>query len=412
VIASRADLGDALRVRAPDAGAGGRLRRGLVVAELALAMVLVASAGLLVRSVAALSAVNTGFAPDHLLTFQFRLPRAKYADSSSMAAFFEQTAAQVRAVPGVRAAALVMLTPMSGNWATTRYEVEGRPAAAPGQAPEAGINAATPGYFATMGIPVAAGRDFDARDRLGSPPVAIVSRELARRAWPGSSALGRRIRQAGDSVWRTVVGVVGDTKQLTLGEDVQPRIYFPLLQAPGAFCNVVARTAGDPLAAVAAVRAALWSVDPEQPVWSIASMDQLLARATWQTRFTTWLTGSFAALAVLLAAIGVYGVTAYAVVRRTREVGIRLAVGATPEQAVALLLREGFRLALVATALGVGSAFAATRLLRGELYGVGATDPVAFGAGVLVLAGAAMLATWLPARRAARVDPVVALRSE
>ena len=415
VVASRADLGDALRVRTPDAGAGGRsakLRSALVVAELALSMILIASAGLLIRSVAAMSAVKPGFEPDHLLTFQFRLPRAKYADSSSRAAFFAQAVERVRAVPGVRAAALVEMTPMTGNWDVTAYLVEGQPAPAPGRAPEAGLNAVTDGYFGTMGIPLLAGRDFDAGDRLGTRPVVIVSRELARRAWPGSSALGRRIRQADDSVWRTVVGVVGDTKQRTLGEDLEPRVYVPVLQTLDAFCNVVARTAGDPLALGGAVRAAIWSVDPQQPVWSITSMDQLLRRATRGARFTTWLTTGLAGLALLLAAIGVYGVMAYVVAQRTREIGIRLAVGSTPSQAVSLVLGRGLRIVAGAAVLGVSGALGAARLLRGELFGVAATDPLAFGGAVLVLAGAASLASWLPARRAAKVDPVVALRSE
>lgn len=417
VLASRTELGDALRLRSPDSAAGRRgvdLRSGLVVAELALCMVLLASAGLLLKSVARMRSVDPGFEPGHLLTFQFRLPPARYPVADQRAAFFAAAVARVRAVPGVRAAALVSATPFTGNWATTPYLVEGQPAPAPGQAPAAGWNAVSDGYVATMGIPVLAGRDFDARDRRGTLPVAIVSRELARRSWPGAAAaaIGQRIQEVGDTVWRTVVGVVGDTKQRTLGEDPEPRMYVPVLQAPINFSNVVARTAGDPLALTPAVRSAIWSVDPEQPVWSVSSMDQLLARSTWQARFTTLLTGGFAALALLLAAIGVYGLMAYTVVQRTREVGIRLAVGASPRQAVALVLTRGVRMTAAATILGVVGAAAATRLLRTQLFGVTPGDPATFAAATVVLVLVGLAACWIPARRAAKVDPVVALRGE
>ena len=417
VSGSRADLGDALRLRTP--GEAGTPRRGaldlrtvLVVVELASCMILLAGAGLLMRSAERLQRVDPGFAPDHLLTFQFRLPPAKYGDSASRAAFFARAAERVRAVPGVRAAALVSATPFTGNWGTIRYEVEGLPAPLPGRAPAAGWSAVSGGYFGTMRIPLVAGRDFDAGDRLGTLPVAIVSRELERRSWPAGSALGRQIREAGDPVWRTIVGVVGDSRQRTLGEDLQPRLYVPVLQAPINFSNVVARTSGDPLALASAVRAAIWSVDPEQPIWSVTSMEQLLARSTWQVRFTTRLVGGFAVLALLLAAVGVYGVMSYAVVRRTREVGIRIAVGASPAQAVALVLRRGVWMTAAATGLGLVGAAGATRLIRSQLFGVGPGDPATFVVAPAVLAGAALLACWIPARRAARVDPIEALRSE
>ena len=413
--ASRGDLGGALRLREPSgAPARGRLdfRNGLVVAELAVCMVLMASAGVLARSVGRMRQVDPGFDPDRLLTFQFRLPRAKYADAGSREQFFARAVAAVRAVPGVRAAALVGATPFSGNWAFTNYVAEGQPAPAPGRAPAAGFDVVSDGYFATMGIPLVAGREFDAHDRGGTLPVAIVSRELARRSWPGASALGRRIQEVGDSVWRTVVGVVGDTKQRTLGEDPMPRLYVPVLQDPYLFSNVVARTVGDPLAAAAVVRAAIWSVDPDQPVWSVTSLEGLLSRSMGQARFTALLTLGFAALALLLAAIGVYGVMAYAVAQRTREVGIRLAVGAAPSQVVALVFGRGMKVTAVATLLGLAGALAATRLLRSQLFGIAPGDPVTFVAVAAVLAGVALVACWVPARRAAKVDPVVALRSE
>ena len=410
---SRADLGDALRVRAPE-GRRGRvgLRSGLVVAELALCMVLMASAGLLLRSVGRMRRVDPGFDPHQLLTFQFRLPRAKYRDEAAMAAFFERLVPQLRAVPGVTGAALVSATPFTGNWDDVAYAVAGRPEPEAGRAPKALVDAVSDGYFGTMRIPVLAGRDFDARDRAGSLPVVIVSRELARREWPGVSALGKRIRPEGDSAWSTVVGVVGDSRQRTLGEDLRPRLYVPVLQSPEAFSNVVARATGDPLALAPSVRAALWSVDPDQPVWEIRSMDGLLARSMRQERFTMLLTGLFAALALLLAAVGVYGVMAYTVSQRTREVGIRLAIGATPAQLIGLILGQGVRATAAATVLGLAGSLGAARLIRGQLFGVAPDDPVTFVVVPAVLAGVALLACWLPARRAAKVDPVVALRSE
>jgi len=410
---SRADLGDALRVRAPEGRRGGAgLRSGLVVAELALCMVLMASAGLLLRSVGRMRRVDPGFDPGNLLTFEFRLPRAKYRDAAAMAAFFERVVPQLRAVPGVAGAALVGATPFTGNWDDVAYTVADRPEPEAGRAPKALRDAVSDGYFGTMRIPLVAGRDFDARDRAGALPVVIVSRELARREWPGASALGKRIRPVGDSAWSTVVGVVGDSRQRTLGEDLRPRLYVPVLQSPMAFSNVVARTTGDPLALAPSVRAALWSVDPDQPVWEVTSMDRLLARSMRQERFTTLLTGLFAALALLLAAVGVYGVMAYTVSQRTREVGIRLAVGATPGQVVGLVLGQGVRVTAAATVLGLAGGLAAARLIQGQLFGVGPDDPLTFVIVPAVLAGVALLACWLPARRAARVDPVVALRSE
>jgi len=412
--ASRADLGGALRLREPSGGpTRGRLdlRSGLVVAELALCMVLLASAGLLLRSVDAMRRVDPGFEPSHVLTFQFRLPLAKYTAPAQRVTFFAQAVERVRAVAGVEDAALVSSTPFSGNWAATSYLVDGQ-AAPPGRAPVAGWSAVSDGYFGAMRIPLLSGRDIDARDRLGTLPVAVVTRELARRAWPGASALGRRIQEVGDSVWRTVIGVVGDTRQRTLGEDPMPRMYVPVLQDPIPFSNVVARTAGDPLAAAPALRAAIWSVDPDQPVWSVTSMERLLSRSMGQAQFTTLLTVGFAALALLLAAIGVYGVMAYAVAQRTREVGIRLAIGAEPSQVVALVFGRGLKTTATATLLGLAGALVATRLLRSQLFGVAPGDPLTFVVVPAVLAGVALLACYLPARRAAKVDPVVALRSE
>jgi putative ABC transport system permease protein len=263
-----------------------------------------------------------------------------------------------------------------------------------------------------MGIPLLEGREFDGRDRAGSLPVAMVNHELARREWPGQSAVGQRIREAGDTVVYSIIGVAGDARQLNLSEPLTPQLYRPLLQAPNLFSNIVARTSGDPLLLAPAVRGAIWVVDRDQPVWAISSMEQLLDRSLSRLRYTMRLTAGFALLALILAAVGVYGVISYLVTQRTREIGIRIAVGATPSQAVAPIMSLGVRLTLLATGLGLAAALAGSRLLRGQLFEVKSTDPLTYAVVVLVLAAVALLASWMPARRAARIDPIVVLRHE
>jgi putative ABC transport system permease protein len=275
------------------------------------------------------------------------------------------------------------------------------------------FNTVTDGFFATMGMPLVKGRDFAPTDRVGSPAVALVSEELARRAWPGRTPLGERIRVMGPpEVIATVVGVVGNVKQLTLTEPATPQLYLAKAQNPGIFSSVVARTDGDPDALGDALLGAIWSVDPDQPVWKIRSMEWLVARDLAPQRFTAVLCGSFAALALLLAVVGVYGVMSYAVAQRTREIGIRMALGAGRSEVERMVLWRGLRIVSVATVLGLGAAYGAARLIASQLFGVPPTDLVTFLAVPFGLAVVAMVACWLPARRAARVDPVVALQAE
>jgi putative ABC transport system permease protein len=356
--------------------------------------------------------VHPGFEPRNLLTFQFRLPSVKYHEPEQLAAFFAQAVDRVRGVPGVTSAALVSATPLSGNWGSTGYQVAGKAAPPPGQEPVAHANLVSDGYFRTMRIPLLAGREFDSRDRLGSAPVAIVNQELARREWPGESPVGKLIKEAGDSVWLTVAGVVGNVRQLSLGEETSPQLYRPVLQAPRLFSNIVARTSGDPLSLAPSVQAAIWAVDRDQPLWAVSSMEQLLERSMGRLRFTMLLMSVFALVAMVLAAIGVYGVISFLVAQRTREVGIRIAVGATPSQAVAPILGHGVRLILIATLLGVLAAVAGARLLTDQLFALRPTDPPTYIAVALGLGAVAFLACWLPARRATRMDPMMSLRSE
>jgi putative ABC transport system permease protein len=412
---SQVNLHDMLKQRgsaSADGTARFDIRNAFVAAELALCIILLVCATLLTRSLGRLQQIQPGFEPANLITFQFRLPTVKYAKPEQISAFLSQALEQVRQVHGVRDAALVSAAPFTGNWGTTNYVIEGRPAPDPGHEPPALTSLVSDGYFTTMRIPVLAGRDFDPRDRMGSLPVVIINQELARREWPGESPIGKRLRDASDSTWLTVAGVVGNAKQLTLGEEPRPQIYLPVLQQPRIFSNVMARTEGDPLALAPRIRAAIWTVDRDQPVWSIYSMDQLLSRSTARLRFTMMLTGAFATVALLLGALGVYGVMAFAVTQRTREVGIRIAIGARPSQVVGLVLARGLRVTAIATVLGLVASLGATRLLTSQLFGVAPSDPVTYGGVTLTLVAVALVACWLPARRAARTDPLIALRAE
>jgi len=415
VHAARADLGDSLRSRAADGPIGGRvdIRNAFVAVQLALCIVLLVGAGLLTRSLIALQRVNLGFDPENLLTAEFRLPATKYTTPEQIDQFMTQAIGAIRAVPGIRSAALLNSVPLSGNWASTGYLPAGQADPGPGLQPTAQINGVTDGFFRTMGIPLLQGREFEAADRAASPPVAIVNQELARRVWPKQSALGKRLKIFGPpDVWVTVVGVVANVKQFTLSEPAGAQLYQPKSQSSGIFASVVARTDGDPMALGNAMRAAIWSVDPEQPVWKIRSMRSLLDRDLAPQKFTMVLTGSFALLALLLAAVGVYGVMSYAVAQRTREIGIRMALGAARSQVVRMVLGRGARIVAVAAALGLLIASGAARLLRSQLFGVAADDLLTFVTVPVALAVVALLACYLPARRAAGVDPVIALRSE
>jgi putative ABC transport system permease protein len=413
--AARAGLADALQTRTGDGAAPGRgdARTIFVAVQLALCIVLLVGAGLLTRSLDRIRQVPLGFEPDRLLTAEFRLPSVKYDNDTAIAQFAEQALGRIRAVPGVRSAALLGSIPLSGNWASTSYLPEGQAPPADGVPPVTQFNTATDGFFATMGMPVLRGRDFAPTDRIGSLPVALVSEELARRAWPGRTPVGERIRVMGPpEVIATVVGVVGNVKQLTLTEPATPQLYLAKAQNPGIFSSVVVRTDGDPDALRDAVLGAIWSVDPDQPVWKIRSMEALVAYDLAPQRFTAVLCGSFAALALLLAMVGVYGVMSYAVAQRTREIGIRMALGAGRSAVERMVLWRGLRIVAVATVLGLAAAYGAARLIASQLFGVPPTDLVTFLAVPLGLAAVAMVACWLPARRAARVDPVVALQAE
>jgi putative ABC transport system permease protein len=408
--ASRVNLNDMLRSRGAG-GMGAATRNTLAVVQLALSLALLSSAGLLTRSLMALQRVDPGFDGSHLLTAQFRLPAVKYDSPEKIAAMFDRAVAEVCSVPGVEAAALVRASPLSGNGETYPVSVDDKAVVAPGDAPQMQLNSVTPGYFATMRIPIRAGRDIAATDRSGSVPVIVVNQAFADATWPHESPLGKRLK-IGSEQWLTVVGVVGNTKHFTLNETQLLQGYVPHAQRPQVFTSIVARTRGNPLALAKSVREAIWRVDRDQPVWRFRAMEQDLNAVVMSQKTMMWLTGLFALIALLVATVGIYGVLSYTMSQRIHEVGVRVALGADTGRVVALVIGEGMRLVAVAVAAGLLASIAAARLLRSQLYGVGANDVLTFVVVSVALSSVAILACYVPARRASRIDPMTALRTE
>ena len=409
---SRTDYSAALRTRVGGGLRHAATRSTLVVAQLALSLALLASAGLLVRSLVALVHVDPGFDGSHLLTAQFRLAPSKYDTPAKIWSMFDRTIAEIRSLPGVESAALVRASPLSGNGETYPATVLGGSAGNRTDSVALQLNGVTTDYFATMHIPIVAGRDVATTDRIGTQPVIVVNRSFAEHSWPNESAIGKQIHVGSIDGPLTVVGVVGDARHFTLNEQPLLQGYIPYAQLPQVFTSVVVRTRGDPLTYTKSVRDAIWRVDRDQPVWRFRSMEQDLDAAVRSSKTTMVLVLLFAAVALAVAAAGVYGVMSYTMSQRTQEVGIRMALGANARQVARMVLGEGARLIGIAVVVGLGASAGAARLLQSQLYGVGANDVVTFVLVTVVLTGIAVLACYLPARRASRVDPMVALRSE
>jgi putative ABC transport system permease protein len=419
--ASRTDLNSTLKEGGRSALQGPQhrhLRAALVVAEVALSLVLLAGTGLLVRSFAHVLDTDPGFQPEHVLTASLYLPGpgTRYNEDSQVRKFYRDLIKRLEQLPGVKMAGASTDLPLEGGWNHV-FTPEGYHAT-----PGAGLNIAyhsiiLGNYLQTMGIPLLRGRYSTEQDKLGSPPVLIISESLAKRYWPHEDPLGKRLKwepTASTDPWLTIVGVVSDVKQRELDAATIPHTYEPYGQHEGApsNLNVAIRAAGDPASLASALRAAVWGLDRQLAVAQVRTMDQVISESNAPRRFNLLMLAAFAALALVLATVGIYGVIAYSVAQRTHEIGIRMALGAEARDVLRMVIVHGLRLALSGVALGAIGALALTRFLSSLLYGVKPTDPLTYVAVSLLLLAVAMLAVYIPARRATKVDPMVALRYE
>ena len=400
--------------RANTAGLGRQhLRASLVVAEVALALVLLVGAGLFLRSLTALQDVQPGFQSTGVITAALTLPRARYADDGKSIAFYRAVLANLAATPGVASAAAGTPVPFDGNGGSSSFSIEGRPSPQGDPGPHGNIGFVTPDYFAALKIPIRTGRVFGDADRKDTQPVAVIDEILARQYWPDEDPLGKHIRFDSSVPWATIVGVIAHVKQADLaGEDVKGKYYFPLYQMPQPLTILVVRTPADPARLAKDIREAVRAVDSAQPVSRVRLLSDMVNSSLSSRRFVVTVLGVFAGLALLMAVIGLYGVISYAVTQRTQEMGVRMALGAQRAEILQLVLSQGMRLASAGAAIGLVVSLISSRLLRSQLFGVSSFDPLTFVLMAGVLIGAALAASYIPARRATRVDPMVALRYE
>jgi putative ABC transport system permease protein len=414
---SRADLVTSLKEGGRGARTSrGRLRSGLVIVEVGLAVMLLTGAGLLIKSFYELQKVDPGFEPAGTLAFSLALPEARYPDDGQSEQLFARLLERVEAMPGVRSAGAVLGVPMSGTDFVIGFDVVGREPLPPGERQSLQTRVATPDYFSTVGIPVVRGRTFSPQDRADAPQVALINQAAVRQFFADEDPVGQRIEMGwtrdGVRVGGEIVGVVGDVRQFGLGEDFVPEIYFPHAQVPYPSMTVTIRAEADPLALVGGIRSELAALDPDLPISNVRTLEQVLATSVAEPRFYMLLLTAFAGAALLLAAIGIFGVTSYFVAQRTGEIGIRLALGAAPKSVLMLVIGQGLGLIAAGVALGILGAVGTTRLLDSLLYGVSVTDPAVFVLVPALLTVAALLACYIPARRAIRLDPLVALRRD
>ena len=415
--ASNFNLNETLKEGGRDSGAGtggNRMRAILVVSEVAVSFLLLIGAGLLINSFLNLRKLDPGYRVENLLTMKVQLPELKYPDTARRVAFFNELLRRVETLPGVESAAVASNLPLTYHGDSMPIGIEGRADPPPDQMPDVIYRTISPGYFGTMGTPIVQGRDFTAQDNADSVRVVIISEKTARHFWPGENPIGKRLKGGGSAAqgpWREVIGVVKDVRQNDFIAEPKMQMYYPYEQvislAPNA---LVVRTKVDPLSLATTVRNAIWAIDKDQPVSNIRSMEEIVSTAVARQRFSTMLLGIFAALALVLAAVGIYGVMSYSVAQRTREIGIRMALGAQRSDVLKMTVKQGLRLVGIGVVIGLAAAFVLTRVMASLLFGVSATDPVTFISISVVLILVALLASYIPALRATKIDPMVALR--
>jgi putative ABC transport system permease protein len=423
--AARSNVGGMLKdaMRGSSGGvASRRARNTLVMTEMALAVVLLVGAGLLIRSFSKLISVDPGFKPERVITFSINAPDTKYGEYAQRRALVTDLIERMKRIPGAQGAAVVTGLPLSNLLIRTSAHIEGTPPDPPARRKSTSVAMVTPGYFATMGIPMLSGRDFTDRDGSGAPIVAIVNQEFVRRYFPNENPIGRHIalgweqdtaKTGGNmTLGGEIVGVVGDVKRRGLGDNAEPETFASFMQPTFSAFSVVVRSTADPGTVMAAIRAQMREVDRDLPLTELRQLSELVSQSVSRPRFYTTLLGVFAAIALVLAAVGIYGVISYAVSLRTRELGIRIALGATGRQVSRLVLQQGVVLALGGVLIGGAASLWLARLLGKLLFGVTAADPVTFLAVAGVLTGIAALACYIPARRAAKVDPILAMRDQ
>jgi putative ABC transport system permease protein len=416
--ASRPDLSESLKEGGRSSTEGARrnlIRSVLVVFEVATAIVLLVGAGLLIESLRRLQNVNPGFNPKNVLTLSLGLPDVKYTTEKQIA-FYRELVERIRAVPGVAGASAVLPLPLSDSRIRTTFETEGRPMAQ-GDLPAAELRIVCPDYFRAMGIPFVKGRDFTARDDNKASGVVIVNSSFAEKFFPGEDPIGKRIQPGistddNDEVMREIVGVVGNVRHLKLNAEQDPEFYVPHAQIPFDSMTLVVKSEGGPRGLADAIQNEVKALDKDLPIFNVKMLDDYVSASVAQPRFNTLLLAIFAGLALVLTAVGLYGVMSYSVAQRTHEIGIRMALGAQSSDVLKLVVGQGMILTLIGVTVGLSAAFALTRLMSSLLYGVSATDPATFATVALVLASVALLACYVPARKATKVDPMIALRYE
>jgi putative ABC transport system permease protein len=416
--ASKPDLNTALKEssgRNPGSLQGNGLRNLLVVSEVAVALLLLVGAGLMTKSFIRLQQVDPGFDATNVVSMNIALPTSKYRQQQ-VNVFYDQLLERLRNLPGVKSVAGINPLPLSNSNVSSRFVVEGAPFVPLADRPYAGIRVITPDYFQTMSIPDLKGRSFTEQDRENTPSVIIINEAMAGRYWPNQDAIGKRLdffeEDSGKQEWREIVGVVGDVRHKALETEVMPEVYFPYKQSPENFMNLVVRTASDPASMVPAIRSQVLSIDKDQPVFDIMTMEQRVAKSVASKRFVMLLLSTFSFLALGLAAVGIYGVMAYLVTQRTQEIGVRMALGAQKRDVLKLVVMKGMALAIVGTTIGLVASLALTRVMRSLLFEVTPTDWLTFVIASTVLLIVALLACYIPARRATKLNPLIALRYE